>query len=337
MAYREYFTEDQFANENNILANIYKRDGEEEFRKILPALRQNAFAITNEDDFATLKNNGTLEWLGNIVNKNPDFDVDNVTYITPKDDVYVEPEMRTIFRQNNHNAQSPIGYNYKDTVVTTADVYADRKETDYYSVKMDEIKEALDHPVNVSAGEMVLLYGPTGSRKTSMAKQYAEETGRRLIIEQMTGQTTTGELVGELSIVDGKFMVPNLYTAVKEGAVLLLDELDTANKNTLLALKMLRAPGETMYFKNGEAVVVHEDFRIIATANSIEGYSEEYLARSPFDLATLHSFYTIELDPMSNLNSTYGDEYISRIDNVSNLTPRQIEREIRKLKIKDEG
>jgi MoxR-like ATPase len=79
-------------------------------------------------------------------------------------------------------------------------------------------------------------------------------------------------------------------------------------------------------------VKIHKDFRLIATANTLT-FSEQYNTRQPLDLATLARFDIITYDlTEAELAIRYGLENILKV-NTENLTPREVERLVRKLKI----
>ena len=197
---------------------------------------------------------------------------------------------------------------------------------------LDEIKTALDHPINVADKEWVLLVGKSGSGKTEAAVAYAESVGKEYIKLQGSAQVTVDDLIGYNSITTGEYFPSLLRDAVENGNVFILDEIDACNPNTLLVLNGLKQG----YFQFPDKLVkIHPEFRFIATANTLE-YSEEYLGRSPMDKATLARFYTInyEMAPV-DLAIRYGLNNIKKIEGVDRLTPREIAREVRKIRIEE--
>ena len=73
-------------------------------------------------------------------------------------------------------------------------------------------------------------------------------------------------------------------------------------------------------------VDIHPDFRLIATANTLE-YSDVFNGRSKLDQATLSRFKIINCDLEAyHLAIRYGLENIKNIKNIDRLNPRDVER-----------
>ena len=199
------------------------------------------------------------------------------------------------------------------------------------SIIMEELKETLDHPLNIADKEWCLLVGPSGSGKTQLAIEYAKERGNGYITLPCSAQTTVDDLVGWKSVVDGVYIPSLLRDAVENGKVCILDEADAANSNTMLVLNSLKQD----HFQFPDKLVeVHKDFRLIATANTLE-YDEQYNARSPMDKATLARFHIIKYNLKDyELALRYGFNYVKTIDTTT-LTPREVQRAVTRLKIKE--
>ena len=132
-----------------------------------------------------------------------------------------------------------------------------------------------------------------------------------------------------------------LRDAVENGKIFILDEIDACNPNTLLALNSLK--NKRFQFPD-KIVDIHKDFRLIATANTLE-YSDVYNGRSKLDKATLTRFKIVQCDlEAHHLAIRYGLEHISALEKDNNikfdrLTPREIERLVveRKIKLEQEA
>jgi nitric oxide reductase NorQ protein/cobaltochelatase CobS len=75
-----------------------------------------------------------------------------------------------------------------------------------------------------------------------------------------------------------------LTRAVREGALLLLDEINAADSNTVAALNAVMEQHETRSLtipQTGEVIDPHEQFRVIATANP--GYQGTYELNDAFE------------------------------------------------------
>ena len=194
-----------------------------------------------------------------------------------------------------------------------------RKEVDI----IKQIEVALDHPLNVARAESVLIFGGSGSGKTTVAIEYANNKGIPYILQQGHAQLTVDDLLGYKSITDGTYFPSLLRDAVENGKIFIIDEIDACNPNTLLALNSLK----NKKFQFADRLVdIHPDFRLISTANTLE-YSDVYNGRSKLDKATLarskHIEYNLE---DHHLALRYGLEHIKDIKNIDRLEPREIER-----------
>lgn len=228
------------------------------------------------------------------------------------------------------------------TIITDSPIpYEHFKIKEHYSIDKIQAKDeelfkelqiTLDHPLNVESKEFALLVGPSGSGKTELAIQYANSRNLPYIKMQITSQTTVDDYIGYKSITTGKYFPSLLREAVEKGHTLILDELDAGNPNSTLVLNGLK---QSHFQFPDKLVPIHSDFRLIATANTLE-YSEQYNSRMPMDKATLDRFHIINYDMKDHhLAIRYGLDYIKQIE-TKDKTPRQIEREVRQLKIHNE-
>jgi len=228
------------------------------------------------------------------------------------------------------------------TIITDSPIpYEHFKIKEHYSIDKIQAKDeelfkelqiSLDHPLNVESKEFALLVGPSGSGKTELAIQYANSRNLPYIKMQITSQTTVDDYIGYKSITTGKYFPSLLREAVEKGHTLILDELDAGNPNSTLVLNGLK---QSHFQFPDKLVPIHPDFRLIATANTLE-YSEQYNSRMPMDKATLDRFHIINYDMKDHhLAIRYGLDYIKQIE-TKDKTPRQIEREVRQLKIHNE-
>ena len=135
----------------------------------------------------------------------------------------------------------------------------------------------------VSSNMPVLLEGEAGSGKSTIVRQLAEDLSLDFYAMSLTKQTTMNALLGFISI-NGTYIPSALRLAVEQGGIMLLDEINAADPNTLLCLNTL----ENGYLACPDKVVkVHENFRLTATANPTDNV---YTGRSKLDGATLDRF-----------------------------------------------
>lgn len=146
----------------------------------------------------------------------------------------------------------------------------------------------------VLLGLPVLLTGPAGCGKTHLAEQVAEELklefGMLSCSEGMSESHLLGYLLptktGSIEYTPSVFV--RLYS---EGGLMLLDELDAADPNTLLVLNSALANKKLFVPQAGRTFAMHEDFRIVATANTFGvGATGIYAGRNRLDAATLDRF-----------------------------------------------
>lgn len=143
----------------------------------------------------------------------------------------------------------------------------------------------------------VFITGHSGGGKTLMVEQICAELQRECIRINITIETDESDLLGGPTLVNGNVVNRDgpVITAMKRGAVLLIDEVDRGS-NKLMCLQGI-LEGKSYYNKkNGEVVHPAAGFTIIATANTKGQGSDEgrYLAQI-LDSAFLNRFIiTIE-------------------------------------------
>lgn len=155
-----------------------------------------------------------------------------------------------------------------------------------------------------NAGLNVLLVGPAGSGKTTLASQIAKATRRNYGTLHCTAGASESQLTGWLLPVgdDGKFTyVPAEFVKMYEegNAVFLIDEMDGADPNMLMVINSALANGEFHIPQRYEQPFVKRgpNFTIIAAANTFGvGADQVYAGRNQLDGATLDRFYVVTVD-----------------------------------------
>jgi cobaltochelatase CobS len=169
----------------------------------------------------------------------------------------------------------------------------------------------------VTAGINVLLVGPAGCGKTTMAHHIAKALKRKFGMLSCTSGASESQLTGWLLPVEagGKFAyVPSEFVDLYEegDSVFLFDEFDAADPNMLvvnsaLANGSLHVPQR---FKKPH-VARGERVAMIAAANTFgSGADMVYAGRNQLDAATLDRFYVIEMDYDRDLEKRLGDEAV---------------------------
>ncbi len=194
---------------------------------------------------------------------------------------------------------------------------------------MKQIINELDSPEAIADKEHVLLIGQSGSGKTTIAEKYFNDKDQKFVKQQGFSQLSGDDLLGYISITNQEYRASLLKEAAVNGWGYILDEADACNPNTLLIFNALKS--DTMQFPD-EKIIIHSDFRLIFTANTLE-FSEKYNARAKFDHATKARFSIINYNLTKlDLAERYSSQYIKQIENVMDLDPREIQRKVRHIK-----
>jgi cobaltochelatase CobS len=120
----------------------------------------------------------------------------------------------------------------------------------------------------------LMLSGPTGAGKTSFIEQFAARLGWGVIRVACSKSLELQEIVGRVSInsdgstgwVDGPAI-----RAMKEGAILLLDEINFLDPGQVGGMNTILDGGSFLIPETGERVLPHSDFRVAATGNALDG------------------------------------------------------------------
>ena len=127
-----------------------------------------------------------------------------------------------------------------------------------------------------------LLKGPTGTGKTRFVDFMAHRLGKRLITIACHEETSSTDLIGRFIIkgaetvwIDGP-----LTQAVKEGAIVYLDEIAEARPDVIVAIHSLTDHRKELYIdKLGEIIKAHQDFMLVASFNP--GYQKGFKELKP--------------------------------------------------------
>lgn len=144
------------------------------------------------------------------------------------------------------------------------------------------------------AGQPVLMVGPAGTGKTKGAEDAADALDLPFRSISVGSQTSKSDLVGYMD-GGGTYRTTQFRQAYEFGGVFLLDEADAGNSNVLILLNSALSNGY-MAFPDG-MIHRHEDFRMIATANTFgNGANRVYVGRNQLDAATLDRFTVLTWD-----------------------------------------
>ena len=122
----------------------------------------------------------------------------------------------------------------------------------------------------------VFITGLSGNGKTLMVEQVCAELKRECIRVNVSIETDESDLLGGPTLVNGNVVNRDgpVITAMKRGAVLLIDEVDRGS-NKLMCLQGILEGKSYFNKKNGELVHPKNGFNVVATANTKGKGSEE--------------------------------------------------------------
>lgn len=148
------------------------------------------------------------------------------------------------------------------------------KHDDYWTPGKVELAQWELLGVGIQTKTPVFIFGPTGCGKTSGAKELAAALNQPVRRVQMNKDWEYEAFVGCKELVqtpEGNtittFEDGVLTEAIRKGYWFLLDEMDAAPPDILLALQGVLEDG-VLVLPTGEVVEPHPDFRLIATGNT---------------------------------------------------------------------
>lgn len=184
----------------------------------------------------------------------------------------------------------------------------------------------------VLAGEHVMMVGPAGTGKSTIAEQAAEALGLESYSISLSPQTPASQIVGYMQAT-GEYVGTLFRKAYEHGGVFHFDEVDNAHPSVLAVINAALANGR-MAFPDG-MVKRHEDFRVVASANTYgKGATRAYVGRQAMDAATLDRFsvITIEVDEVleraicmsvGSIGSTTVDKVLTYVRRLRSIAAEQ--------------
>ena len=139
-----------------------------------------------------------------------------------------------------------------------------------------------------------LLKGPTGTGKSRFIEYMAHKLDKKLITIACHEETSSTDLIGRYIIkgaetiwIDGP-----LTTAVKQGAIIYLDEVAEARPDVIVAIHSLTDHRRELFIdKLGETMKAHTDFMLVASFNP--GYQRGFKELKP---STRQRFVAVSFD-----------------------------------------
>lgn len=162
-----------------------------------------------------------------------------------------------------------------------------------------------------------LLKGPTGTGKSRFVEFMAYKLEMNLITISCHEETSSTDLIGRFLIkgsetiwIDGP-----LTRAVKEGAIIYLDEIAEARPDVIVAIHSLTDHRRELYIdKLGETVRAHKDFMLVASFNP--GYQRGFKELKPSTrqrfVALSFNYPDAKIETNIVVNETRVDEDIAK-------------------------
>ncbi len=145
-----------------------------------------------------------------------------------------------------------------------------------------------------AAGLPVLLKGPTGCGKSRLVEAVAAELGRPLVTVACNDDTSSADLLGRWLVQGGDTAWQDgpVTRAVRQGAVLYLDEVAEAREDVIVVLHPLADHRrELVLDRHAETLIAPPEFRLVASFNP--GYRHGIKELKP---STRQRFVTIGLE-----------------------------------------
>jgi len=178
-----------------------------------------------------------------------------------------------------------------------------------FNTVKDVVKSNIFYPMFIT--------GLSGNGKTLMVKEVCAKLKREFIRANITVETDEDDLIGGFRLLNGETVWHDgpVVTAMKRGAVLLLDEIDLAS-NKIMALQPV-LEGSSIYLKKiGKWVHPAEGFTVIATANTKGQGSDDgrFIGTNVLNEAFLERFpVTIEQSyPTANMETKILDNELGK-------------------------
>ena len=167
----------------------------------------------------------------------------------------------------------------------------------------------------------IFISGLSGNGKTTMVEQVCANLKREAVRVNISIETDEDDLIGGNTLVDGNVVYREgpVLTAMKRGAVLILDEVDRGS-NKLMCLQAILEGKPYFNKKTGETVTPAPGFNIVATANTKGRGSDDgkFISANILDEAFLERF-AITVEQEYPTMATEKKIVLKKMDKVNNV------------------
>ena len=153
------------------------------------------------------------------------------------------------------------------------------------------------------------MIGPSGCGKTFLVGQIAKLLGLEYLDIGYINEEY--DLLG-FQTADGGYNYPAFYRAYKYGGIVFCDEFDNGNIRAAVKLNsfMSNSKNASYCFPNGERVMRHPNFRIIAAGNTAgDGADRNYSTREKIEESLMQRFTAIYVDYDNRLEENILRDY----------------------------
>jgi nitric oxide reductase NorQ protein len=168
----------------------------------------------------------------------------------------------------------------------------------------------------------VLIIGPKGTGKTTLVREFAEKKGIKLQSINFSLRTRESHLVGAKTLENGEigFEEGILVKSMKEGNMLYLDEINSAEADVLLRLDEALDDRRQIVLKEsgGEVIKAKKGWFVVATINPLShvGTKElppQLLSRFPIRIRLDYPPEDIEFQIVKQYSSSHEKEILQGI------------------------